>query len=87
MAPLVQAVVSKRRALRDAVLADQPDEEAIRSAAKTLGNQIADAAVLASKVVAEVKEVLTPEQIEIIRQYQADRQTAVDKLLDKVLAQ
>jgi Spy/CpxP family protein refolding chaperone len=85
IAPAVEGVVGKRRALGEAVLAEDPDEQAIRSAARALGNQIADAAVLASKVAAEVKGVLTQEQIELIRQYQTDREAAVDKFLDKAL--
>jgi Spy/CpxP family protein refolding chaperone len=58
IARAAKGVWEKRTALADAVLADQPDEQAIHKAADELGKVIGDAAVLASKVAGEVKPVL-----------------------------
>jgi Spy/CpxP family protein refolding chaperone len=50
IAGVAQPIVEKRRVLRDAVLADKPSDEAIRSAANDLGKAIGEAAVLAARV-------------------------------------
>jgi Spy/CpxP family protein refolding chaperone len=70
--PVAQKILEKKTALREAVLADQPDERAIRSASDGLAKAIGDAAVVASLVVGEAKKVLTPEQIERIRTFRAN---------------
>lgn len=78
----VKDLTSKRRALRQAVTAQTPDEAAIRAAADELGKAIGNTAVEASKVIGQVKGHLTPEQLEILRQHRAEREAAVDTLLD-----
>ncbi len=80
--PLVQA----KRALRQAVMADEPDAKKIRAAAEKLGKAIGDAAVLAGQIKAEAAEVLTPKQLELIKKFQADSDQAVDKFLDQLPA-
>ena len=85
--PVAQKVVEKRRALRTAVLAANPDEKAIRAAADDLGKAIGDAAVLASKVAGEVKPVLTQEQRDRIGQFRAEREGATDTFLQKALGE
>ena len=72
IAKAAKAVWEKRTTLVDAVLADQPDEQAIRKAADDLGKTIGDAAVLASKVAGEVRPALTSEQRELIRKCRLD---------------
>jgi Spy/CpxP family protein refolding chaperone len=79
--PAVKALVEKHQTLRTAVLADEADEAAIRAAATELGTSIGDAAVVASQVAKEVKAVLTPEQLTRLREFHADRQDAIDELM------
>lgn len=81
IAPQLKSVVAKKRALRDAVLADEPDEKAIRDAANELGKAIGDVAVAASGIVGEVKDVLTAEQIEALLDFRRERE---DKFLDRL---
>jgi Spy/CpxP family protein refolding chaperone len=85
--PVAKDVLARRQALREAVLADSPGEEAIRSAADELGKAIGDAAVLASKIAAEVEPVLTDAQKETIARFHDDRVAAVESFLDERLAQ
>ncbi len=85
IAPVVQKIVEKRRALRTAVLADNPNDQAIRTAASELGQAIADAAVLASKVAGEVRPILTQEQRDRIHRFRAERDDATDVFLQKLL--
>ncbi len=82
--PAARDVVTKGRALRQAVVADKPDEAAIRAAADALGKSIGDAAVIASKVKGEIKAVLTPEQQERLRKFREEREQSVDTLLNDV---
>ncbi len=76
--PIVKEIFEKRMALRDAVVDKPGDQQAIRAAANDLGKAIGDAALLASKVVAEVKPVLTPEQQALIKNFRIanDKATA-----------
>ena len=79
--PVVKGVVDQHRTLREAVLADEPDEEAIRAAANQLETAIGNAAVAASEVVAELKGVLTAEQLQKLRDFHADQEMAVDEFM------
>jgi Spy/CpxP family protein refolding chaperone len=87
MGPAVRAIIDSRRALGEAVIADPPDEAAIRAAAEQLGNAVAEAAVELSYVVPQVREVLTDDQIETLRSFREDRQASVDDFLDEVLGE
>lgn len=82
LVPAIKDVMAKRKALRAAVLAESPDESAIRAAAAALGESIGDAAVLASEVATEVKPILTDEQKQMLQDFQADRQLALETFLD-----
>ena len=84
--PVAKGVWAKRVALRDAVLADKPDEAAIRKAADELGKAIGDAAVLGAKVVGEVKPVLTAEQRERIKKFHDECESATEKFFVEQLA-
>jgi periplasmic protein CpxP/Spy len=84
IADAIRPMVEKRRALRDATLAENANEATIRAAADELGKAIGDAAVVGSHVKAEIHKVLTPEQQEKISHFRGESQSAVDKFLDKM---
>jgi Spy/CpxP family protein refolding chaperone len=81
---VARPIVEKRRALREAVLAKNPDDDAIRAAANSLGKAIGDAAVLASKVKPEVGKVLTSEQKEKIEEFRKQNDKTVDEFIEKI---
>ncbi len=81
---VVQPVVEKRRALRDAVLAKNPSNDTIRAAANDLGKAIGDAAVLAAKVKPEIGKVFTSEQQDKIKDFHKQNDKAVDEFLEKI---
>jgi Spy/CpxP family protein refolding chaperone len=85
IATTVKSVRDKRLVLRDAVLADKPDDAKIRAAAKDLGTAIGDAAVKAAKLRAELAPIMTDEQIDLIRQFRQDRDEAVEAFLTKAM--
>ena len=84
IATVLKPVAEKRRALRDATLAETPNDATIHAAADELGKAIGDAAVVGSKIKAEVHDVLTPEQREKITEFRQQSETAVDKFLAKL---
>ncbi len=77
--PVAESILADRRALREAVVAEDSDPKKIRAAAKKLGEAIGDASVLASSVVAEARQVLTNEQWERIREHMKDNDQATDE--------
>jgi Spy/CpxP family protein refolding chaperone len=79
--PLAEAVMIKGRALRELILAETPDQGAIRQASADLGNVIADAAVQASVLAKEARSILTPEQVEQFREMRQHRQKVFDETL------
>ncbi len=81
---VVQPVVEKRCALREAVIAPVPDEKAIRAAADDLGKSIGDAAVLASKIRQQIAPILTDEQRHDISDFRSQSDTAVDNFFAKM---
>jgi Spy/CpxP family protein refolding chaperone len=82
----VQPVVEKRRALREAVLADKPDDAAIRKSAIELGSAIGDAGVTLAKIKSEVKTKanLTPEQVKKLNEFRSENDAAIDQLLAEI---
>jgi Spy/CpxP family protein refolding chaperone len=84
IAAAAKPIVDKRRVLRDAVLAETPDEKAICAAAADLGKAIGDAAVLAAKIKGEAAAVLTPEQRKTLADFRAESDAAVDAFLVKM---
>ena len=76
-------VIESSLALRKAVTSETANEEAIRKAADDLGAAIGDAAVLASGFVGEAREVLTPEQAQLLEEFMAERESRVDTWLEK----
>jgi Spy/CpxP family protein refolding chaperone len=79
---VARPIVDKRRALRDAVNAPSPDEKTIRAAANDLASSIGDAAVLASKVKAEVRGVMTPDQSSKLNDFRKASDGAVDRFIN-----
>ncbi len=76
---VVKDLIAKRRALREAVQNDKPDESAIQKAGDDLGHSIGKAAVLASKVRGELKPTFTAQQIELFQKYLKERDGSVDR--------
>jgi Spy/CpxP family protein refolding chaperone len=83
IAKAAEGVWEKRVALRDAVLAEKPNEKAIRKAADELGKAVGDAAVLASKVAGEARPVLTDQQRDTIKECRKECQAATEKFFQK----
>jgi Spy/CpxP family protein refolding chaperone len=73
----------KRNALRDAVLAEKTDEEAIRKAADDLGKQIGEAAVKAAKLKQELAPVLTSEQRAKVKEFIQENDKAVGDFFEQ----
>ncbi|MFZ5830174.1 MAG: Spy/CpxP family protein refolding chaperone [Planctomycetota bacterium] len=86
IAQAAKTVWEKRVALRSAVLSNQTDEAAIRQAADELGKAAGDAAVLAARVAAEVRPVLTSDQQEKIGECIAQCQAATEAFFEKAAA-
>jgi Spy/CpxP family protein refolding chaperone len=84
MAPMLRSVVEQKRKLREAVLADQPNESTIRTAAADLGKSIGETAVMASKVIGEARKNLTKEQVDRLGRFKADQDAAVDRWLAEI---
>jgi Spy/CpxP family protein refolding chaperone len=81
IAAVVGPIVQKKRALRDATSSPGADEQTIREAATELGKSIGDAAVLASKIKAEVRVVITPQQMRKIVDFRKESDQTVDQFI------
>jgi Spy/CpxP family protein refolding chaperone len=77
-APLRKEMVSGRRALRNLIQSDKPDEAAIREQVRKIAATGGDLAVRWAKVSQEVRTVLTPEQIQKFRALQEKRDRRID---------
>lgn len=86
IASVAGPIVTRGRALRDATNAKVLDEGKIRAAAGELSSAMGDAAVLAAKIKAEVRPVLTDGQAERLAAFRSDADDAVDALVDKLSA-
>jgi len=84
---VAQGAVQKWRALDESVRAEEVDEKAIRAAAAELGTAIGDAAIVRAKIVGELRDVLSDEQIEAIQAFRGEQQESVDKLLEQAVAE
>ena len=80
LGPSLEKVGGTFRGLRDAVLAEQGDEGAIRKAAEEHGKAVGDLAVVLSQVTKEGREVLTEDQRAQIKNFIAANDTAADKM-------
>ncbi len=79
--PMVNSFVSERRALRDLIRADTVDETAIRAQVAKVAKVGADLAVERAKIGHEIRGVLTPEQIQKLKDQQVDLDRRIDHLL------
>jgi protein CpxP len=68
-----EKLMTARRALQDAAMAESIDESAIRAAAGALANAEAEAAVSRARVHAQVWKLLTPEQQEKAKTMREER--------------
>jgi Spy/CpxP family protein refolding chaperone len=71
--PSVQDVVNAAGALREQVHADIPDRSAFMAAAARLGDAIGRAAGVGAELVADAREVLTAEQMDLVKGHLNDR--------------
>lgn len=79
--PELGKIALSMRGLRDAILADEPNEANIRKAADVHAHAVADAAVAISKVAQQGKKVLTDEQKGLVKKFFADNDAAMDKFM------
>ena len=84
IAAVAKPLVEKHRALRDATLAPNMDEKAIRAAAEDMGKSIGDAAVLAAKIKSEVRKVLKPDQLQKIEEFRKHADQATDEFIQQM---
>ena len=75
---------AKRQALREAIRAEQVDEQKIRAAADALGKSIANAAVLRAQCRHEIYAVLTPEQRAKLDKAAEEAEKRADEAADRV---
>lgn len=87
IAAVAKPIVEHKRAIRDAMLAkDGTDEAAIRAATDAMAKPFGDAAVLAAKIRAEVRAVLTPDQMKKIGEFRTQLDTGIDGLIGEMAA-
>jgi len=85
--PLVESMMESQRELRDTVMADNYDENAIRKASEEVGRQRTEIALLAGKAYQEISRILTPEQkafIDDFKQMHREHISDLLGLLDKM---
>lgn len=80
LGPALEKVGGTFRGVRDSVLAENGNEEAIRQAAEAHGKAVGDLAVALSKVTKEGREVLTEEQQTQIKNFIAANDVAAEKM-------
>ncbi len=84
LARAAKPVTAKRRALREATLAEPIDPARIRAAAEELGKALGDLAIAGARVKAEVKRELSEEQRRTLREFCAENDKVVDAFLDRM---
>jgi Spy/CpxP family protein refolding chaperone len=82
--PLIKEVVTERRALRDIIHASTIDETAIRAQAAKVASLEADLAVQRAHVSHDIRAVLTPDQLEKLKEMQIDVDARIDGFLHRV---
>jgi len=83
----IRSVHEKRKALLQAVRAENVDEQAIRQAAQGMATTIGDAAVVWARARREVLAVLTPEQRQKVERALAEIQNSVEGAMAELGAQ
>jgi Spy/CpxP family protein refolding chaperone len=79
--PLIKQVVTERRALRDTIRAETIDAIAIRAQAAKVASLEADLAVQRAHVAHEIRAVLTPGQLQKLKDMQTDADARIDGFL------
>ncbi len=82
--PLIKEVVTERRALRDAIHAETIDETAIRAQAAKVASLESDLAVQRAHVSHDIRAVLTPAQLQKVKQMEIDVDARIDGFLHRV---
>ena len=82
--PLIRQVVTERRALRDTIRAETIDEAAIRAQAAKVASLEADLAVERAHVAHDIRAVLTPEQIQKLKDMQVSADARIDGFLQRI---
>jgi periplasmic protein CpxP/Spy len=82
--PMVRQFVDARRALRDTIRAETIDESAIRAQSAKVASLEADLAVQRAYVSHDIRAVLTPDQIEKLKEMRVDVDARIDGFLDRV---
>jgi Spy/CpxP family protein refolding chaperone len=82
--PINKQVVAERRVLRDTIRAETINEPAIRAQAAKVASVEADLAVQRAHVAHEIRAVLTPEQLQKLREMQVDVDTRIDGVFARI---
>lgn len=77
--PLIKQLVVERRALRTLIHADTIDEAAIRAQSAKVAAIQADQAVLRAHTGQDVRKLLTPEQVQKLKDFQATMERRHDR--------
>jgi Spy/CpxP family protein refolding chaperone len=85
IAAALKPVIEAKRTLHNAVLADNPNDAAIRNAATALGASVGDAAVTFADIRVEMFEnaQLTPAQVQKFAEFRVRADAAIDTLLNE----
>ena len=90
LAPIVKNLHESRKALRDAIHANDATETSVREAAKKVADAESDLAVERMKISAKITPILTEEQIEKVKQFESKADEAfigfvkrIGEVLDK----
>jgi Spy/CpxP family protein refolding chaperone len=82
--PLIKQVVTERRALRDTIRAATIDETAIRAQSAKVASLESDLAVQRAYIAHDIRAVLTPEQLQKLKDMQIDVDARIDGFLQRV---
>ena len=82
--PLVEKLVTERRALQDLIHTGKADETAVRAQAGKIAAIEADLAVERAKIAAELRPVLTEEQIKKLQEMKGEFRDRVDQFRERV---
>ena len=82
--PLIKQVVTERRALRDTIHAETIDETAIRAQAAKVASLESDLAVQRAHVSHDIRAVLTPDQLQKVKEMESDVDARIDGFLHRV---
>jgi Spy/CpxP family protein refolding chaperone len=82
--PLRQSTIEARMELMEAITADEFNESAVREAAGKVAQSAEELAVLRAEICRDVKQILTPEQLETFRQWKEEMKGKLQKRMEKM---